>query len=75
MIPATGAHKYEDGKCTVCGAADPEYKPEDPVVDPGNSDNPDTGDYRSFALWSILTLLAGAALTGAALVAGRQKTR
>ena len=75
VIPATGAHKYEDGKCTVCGAADPEYKPEDPVVDPGNSDNPDTGDYRSFALWSILTLLAGAALTGAALVVGRQNTR
>lgn len=25
-IPAIG-HSYEDGKCTVCGAADPDYKP------------------------------------------------
>ena len=27
VIPATG-HKYQNGKCTVCGAADPNYKTE-----------------------------------------------
>lgn len=29
-LPATGNHTYVDGKCTVCGAADPDYKPEQP---------------------------------------------
>ena len=30
-IPATGKHTFADGKCTVCGAEDPDYvKPEDP---------------------------------------------
>ena len=28
-IPALG-HDYKDGKCTVCGAEDPNYKPEEP---------------------------------------------
>ena len=27
------AHTYVDGKCTVCGAEDPNYKPDVPVVD------------------------------------------
>ena len=26
-IPATGVHTYKDGKCTVCNADDPNYKP------------------------------------------------
>ena len=30
-IPALG-HQYENGKCTVCGAADPSYKPEAPII-------------------------------------------
>ena len=33
-IPASG-HKFKDGKCTVCGAKDPNYKPtEKPTVKP-----------------------------------------
>ena len=33
-IPATG-HTFENGVCTVCGAADPDYvKPEEPWVNP-----------------------------------------
>lgn len=32
-------HNYENGTCTVCGAADPDYKPDDPVkpTDPTDS--------------------------------------
>ena len=38
-IPATG-HDYKDGKCTVCGAADPDYRPEQPE-DPGQPEKPE----------------------------------
>ena len=30
-------HSYKDGKCTVCGTADPDYKP---VTDPTDPDEP-----------------------------------
>ena len=30
VIPAKG-HDYQDGKCTVCGAEDPDYQPEQPT--------------------------------------------
>ena len=34
-IPATGKHTFEKGKCTVCGAEDPNYvKPDEPVTGP-----------------------------------------
>ena len=34
VVPATG-HTFENGVCTVCGAADPDYvKPEEPWVNP-----------------------------------------
>ena len=34
VVPATG-HTFENGVCTVCGAADPDYvKPEEPCVNP-----------------------------------------
>ena len=37
-VPATGEHTYENGVCTVCGAADPNYTP-----DPGNPGTEDPG--------------------------------
>ncbi len=30
VIPATGKHTFKDGKCTVCGAPDPEWKGDEP---------------------------------------------
>lgn len=30
MIPAKD-HDYQDGKCTACGAEDPNYQPEQPT--------------------------------------------
>ena len=59
VIPATG-HDYKDGKCTNCGAADPDYKPAEPE-NPGVK----TGDEAHTALWlaaASVSLLAAAAL-------------
>lgn len=50
VIPATGRHTYKDGKCTVCGAADPNYKPAEPETNPNV---PQTGD-------SAVTMIAAA---------------
>ena len=43
-IPATG-HNYENGKCSNCGATDPNQKPTEPPFPPG--DNGGTGDTSS----------------------------
>ena len=32
-IPATGKHTFEEGKCTVCGAEDPNYTPDVPAAE------------------------------------------
>lgn len=40
VIPAAG-HKYENGKCTVCGAADPNFRPTPaPTVTPAPTSTP-----------------------------------
>lgn len=59
MIPAKG-HDYQDGKCTACGAEDPNYQPEQPT----QPENPGvkTGDESYVVLWSAALLLGGAAL-------------
>lgn len=54
-IPATG-HRYESGKCTVCGAADPDYKPD--------TTSPQTGDSSNMTLWIALLFVSGAGLFG-----------
>ena len=76
-IPATG-HDYKDGKCTVCGAADPDYRPEQPE-DPGQPEKPEqpanpgvkTGD-SGVLLYMGLMLLA---LTGSAWVLRKKRAR
>ena len=60
VIPATG-HQYKDGKCTVCGAADPNYKP---AVK--------TGDESNTALW-VLVMASAAMLAAAVVVLPRKK--
>ena len=76
-IPATG-HDYKDGKCTVCGAADPDYRPEQPE-DPGQPEKPEqpanpgvkTGD-SGVLLYMGLMLLA---LTGSAWALRKKRAR
>ncbi|MFQ9053347.1 MAG: LPXTG cell wall anchor domain-containing protein [Oscillospiraceae bacterium] len=59
VILAKG-HDYQDGKCTACGAEDPNYQPEQPT----QPENPGvkTGDESYVVLWSAALLLGGAAL-------------
>ncbi len=60
VIKATG-HQYKDGKCTVCGAADPNYKP---AVK--------TGDDSNTTLW-VMLLTVSALLAAAVVVLPRKK--
>ena len=78
-IPAIG-HSYEDGKCTVCGAADPDYKPtesgnenSDSSETDNNTQSPQTGDNSNIALWIAVMLAAGTALTGTVLYSRKRK--
>ena len=71
-------HDYKDGKCTVCGAADPDYRPEQPE-NPGQPEKPEqpenpgvkTGD-SGVLLYMGLMLLA---LTGSAWVLRKKRAR
>ena len=69
------AHSYKDGKCTACGASDPDYRPAvqaDPTAPDkgqGNGDKdgaaPGTNDPNSLTLWLLLLVTSGCTLTGA----------
>jgi len=70
------AHTYQDGKCTVCGAADPGYNP---GVQPGVPTDtgktvPKTGDNSPIALYLVLMLTSAVGLTGLALSSRKRKS-
>ena len=66
VIPAAG-HDYKDGKCTVCGETDPNYKPDQPSQ-PGVK----TGDESNTTMW-IIVLVCAAALAVVLVVLSRKK--
>ena len=66
VIPAAG-HDYKDGKCTVCGETDPNYKPDQPTQ-PGVK----TGDESNTTMW-IIVLVCAAALAVVLVIASRKK--
>ena len=68
VIPAAG-HSYKDGKCTVCGAADPNANSGGNTGNHG-TDSPNTADGAATGLW--LSLMTVAALAGAVLVLGKR---
>ena len=68
VIPAAG-HSYKDGKCTVCGAADPNANSGGNTGNHG-TDSPNTADGAAMGLW--LSLMTVAALAGAVLVLGKR---
>lgn len=63
-LPATGVHSFNDGKCSVCGTADPGYSQKD------NSDCGNCGKADADSLMFLLFALAGA---GACLYAGKRR--
>lgn len=82
------AHNYKDGKCTVCGALDPDYNPvsepeqtTDPETKPGdtdeehNTDVPQTGDNSNIALLVVLMGVGAAGIVGAVLLQKRRKIK
>ena len=69
VIPAAG-HDYKDGKCTVCGETDPNYKPNQPT----QPENPGvkTGDDSNTTMW-VIVLICAAALAVVLVVLSRKK--
>lgn len=68
VISAAG-HSYKDGKCTACGAADPNANSGGNTGNNG-TDSPNTADGAAMGLW--LSLMTVAALAGAVLVLGKR---
>lgn len=69
---AKTAHTYQDGACSICGAADPDYEPVKPEEsEPEESDSPQTGDYGMMWLWAALLLVSCGGV--AAAVYGRKR--
>ena len=66
VIPAAG-HDYKDGKCTVCGETDLNYKPDQPTQ-PGVK----TGDESNTTMW-IIVLVCAAALAVVLVIVSRKK--
>lgn len=62
VIKAVG-HSYENGKCTICGAVDPSYKPtETENAENGSASSPQTNDNNNTLPWIILLFASGSAL-------------
>lgn len=78
IIPALG-HDFEDGKCIVCGAADPDYEPAEPSEPTTSGDNepgdPQTGDSSNIALWIAVLFVSGGVLSTLTIKRVRKKQR
>ncbi len=64
-VSIQAGHTFENGKCTVCGAADPNTKQTE-SQNPGNqtdAESPQTGDGSHAEIYVILLLLSASALT------------
>ena len=74
------SHNYKDGKCTICNAIDPNYKPIDDeditdIKQPENAENPDvpqTSDDSNIVLWVAMMLISGIGIIG---IIGRHGNR
>ena len=66
-------HSYKDGKCTVCGMADPNYVPAD--QDKPKDDSAQPSDDSNIALWIAIMLASGMGLTATAIYGRRKHSR
>lgn len=75
-VIAKTAHAFKDGKCTVCGMADPDYVPAGTTdTDKGNSGGPGTGDDSDMTLWLALLMASIAGALGATVYSRRKKAQ
>lgn len=77
-VTAKLAHAFQNGKCSVCGAADPSVAPAGPTATPKPTGKPQagipqTGEAGDWTLWGLLLLVSGLGMAGAALY-GAKKT-
>ena len=72
-VIAKTAHAFKDGKCTVCGAADPDYVPAE--NDKGDTDIPKTGNDSNMAIWLMLLIASGAGAFGTAVYSRSKKAQ
>ena len=63
------AHRYQDGKCIVCGTADPDYKPTQPD---SQEQTPPTSDMYGITMWVTLLFVFGGVL-GATVIKKRRQ--
>lgn len=71
-------HSYKNGKCTICGASQPEQKPEESAsaagpVSSDDNDHPQTGDNSVMLPWILTLLVSGCAITGTIVYNKRRK--
>ena len=64
------AHTFENGVCTVCGAEDPDYVP-----DEGDESVPQTGDGSNGVLWIVLLIISGLSACGVVAYSAASKNR
>ncbi len=70
---AKTAHTYENGKCTACGATDPNSKVDSPQTGDNNKvDSPQTGDNSNITLWIALLFVSSMGIV-ATIFYGRKK--
>ncbi|MBE6565961.1 MAG: hypothetical protein E7659_02520 [Ruminococcaceae bacterium] len=68
-IPATGKHTFEEGKCTVCGAEDPDYvKPDAPAA--GGSADFNTIEGKGSSSYASATTASGWEISNSAIQVG-----
>ena len=69
------AHNYVDGKCSVCGAVDPNYNPnpgEGTLDDSSQNASPGTGDSSNMTMW-IAILVVCVVVIGGSIVYMKKK--
>ena len=67
MVIPKLSHSYKDGKCTVCGLTDPDFKPDELI------NSPQTSSGSNLTLWIALLFMAGGFSAGAAVYGKKKK--
>lgn len=74
------AHNYVDGKCSVCGAVDPNYNPnpdegtsDDSSQNASNVNTPGTGDSSNMVMWVVILIVCVVVIGGSIVYMKKKK--